>query len=357
MSGGGGDVPENAPANCPGTSADEAGRAAACAGCPNQSACQSGEASAAAQANERVMQDIGARLSADIRHKVLVLSGKGGVGKSTVAAQLCYALASLRMVRPGQNGNGYELNAPDNDHDDVLADVGLLDVDICGPSAPRLLGVEGMSVSSTATGWQPVCSKSGISVMSVGFLLGQRDDAVIWRGVRKTALITQFLRDVEWGALDYLVIDSPPGTSDEHISLVQLLKNAHLDGAVLVTTPQEVSLMDVRKEVDFCRKSGTYILGVVENMSAFVCPNCAHCSELFHKSTGGAQAMCEQYGIPFLGALPMDPALGFACETGLSIFEGKLADTPGAKALRVIVQNLLDQIQIRSRAQAQDKSI
>jgi len=355
-----GEVPSDANAGCPGTASEQAGQSTACGGCPNQAKCQSGKGN---EGNNEAIDLIGLRLKENIRHKILVLSGKGGVGKSTFSVQLCHALVCLQQLRQywskqygeaainelhiaGLTANGDTVNDEDDDNDEDAIHVGLLDVDICGPSTPRMLGVEGAEVTSTLGGWQPVYVREGLSVMSVGFLLPKKDDAIIWRGVRKTSLITQFLRDVIWGELDYLVVDSPPGTSDEHISLVQLLKSADIDGAVLITTPQEVSLMDVRKEIDFCRKSNTPILGVVENMSGFVCPNCSHCTDMFFKSTGGAVSMCQELNVPFLGSIPLDPGLSRACEQGQSIFDfaGTKLMSPGAEALANVVWRLLQSI-------------
>lgn len=167
-----------------------------------------------------------------MKHKILVLSGKGGVGKSTVSAQLAFALANQGKQ------------------------VGLLDIDICGPSIPTMLGLVGQEVHQSASGWSPVYVEDNLGVMSIGFMLPTTDDAVIWRGPRKNGLIKQFLTDVDWGQLDYLIIDTPPGTSDEHISIVQYLKATNVDGAVIVTTPQEVAMADVRKEINFCKKTG-----------------------------------------------------------------------------------------------------
>lgn len=166
----------------------------------------------------------------------LVLSGKGGVGKSTVSAQIAFSLAGMGKQ------------------------VGLLDVDICGPSIPRMLGLVGQEVHQSASGWSPVYVEDNLGVMSIGFMLPSSDDAIIWRGPRKNGLIKQFLTDVDWGVLDYLIIDTPPGTSDEHISIVQYLKAANVDGAVIVTTPQEVAMADVRKEINFCKKTGLFLL-------------------------------------------------------------------------------------------------
>jgi Mrp family chromosome partitioning ATPase len=245
---------------------------------------------------------------------LLVLSGKGGVGKSTIATQLAFSLAARGL------------------------DVGLLDVDICGPSVPRLLGLEGQEVHQSRVGWSPVYASERLAVMSVGFLLPSPDDAVVWRGPRKNALIKQFLRDVVWGPLDYLVVDAPPGTSDEHISLAQLLLGgggggggaaagaaagggsaAEADGAlappppvdaraVIVTTPEQVAIADVRKEVSFCRKVGLPILGVVENMSALVAPVAAHAAAAA-AAAGGGEGAGAAAGAPPASAPP--PLLRF----------------------------------------------
>ena len=246
----------------------------------------------------------------DIKHIALVLSGKGGVGKSSVTTQLALTL-SLQ---------GYS--------------VGVLDVDLTGPSIPRFFGIENSKVRQAPGGWIPVpvhqaekardeqngvgadgrMSEGGsgygsLACMSLGFLLANRGDAVVWRGPKKTAMVRQFLSDVHWGSLDYLLIDTPPGTSDEHISLVEtLLKEANpeqLVGAVIVTTPQAISISDVKKEINFCRKTGVRILGVIENMSGFVCPNCSECTNVFSK--GGGEVMAREFEVSFLGSVPIDP--------------------------------------------------
>ncbi|MDO9541428.1 MAG: Mrp/NBP35 family ATP-binding protein, partial [Kiritimatiellia bacterium] len=197
-----------------------------------------------------------------IKHKIIVLSGKGGVGKSTVAVNVAVSL-TLAGKR-----------------------VGLLDVDIHGPSIPKMLDLEDTRISVRDEIMLPV-EKDGLKVMSIGFLLQNRDDAVIWRGPMKMGVIKQFLKDVDWGELDYLVIDSPPGTGDEPLSVCQLVKNA--DGAVIVTTPQDVATNDVRKSINFCRQLNLPVLGVVENMSGFVCPKCGELTAIF--KTGGGERM------------------------------------------------------------------
>ncbi|MCL4136997.1 UNVERIFIED_CONTAM: hypothetical protein GTU68_001232, partial [Idotea baltica] len=198
--------------------------------------------------------------------------------------------------------------------------VGVLDVDICGPSQPRILGASAESVHSSGSGWSPVYVGENLSVMSIGFLLSSTEDAVIWRGPKKNGMIKQFLKDVDWGDLNYLVVDTPPGTSDEHLSLVKYVSSSPRTGAVIVTTPQEVSLQDVRKEITFCQKVNLPIIGLVENMSTFVCPKCSVQSRIFAPTTGGASSLAAEFNIPFLGSLPLDPKVAKACDEGANVF-------------------------------------
>ena len=225
---------------------------------------------------------------AKIKHKILVLSGKGGVGKSTVAVNLAISL-SLAGKRTG-----------------------LLDIDIHGPSVPKILNLEGKTVQAMGEAILPVEVDGNLKVMSIGFLLPSQDDAVIWRGPRKYHMIKQFLKDVEWGELDFLVIDSPPGTGDEPLAIVQLLENA--DGAVVVTTPQDVAISDVRKGIAFCRSLDLPVLGVLENMSGFVCPKCGERTDIF--KSGGGENMAMTMNVPFLGRVPIDPQIVEACDSG-----------------------------------------
>lgn len=310
-----GSVPDDANAHCPGTESEEAGKASSCAGCPNQQVCSSAE-----KGPDLDIPVIQARL-AGVKHKILVLSGKGGVGKSTFSSQLAFALAHDRSgVKEKQ--------------------VGIMDIDICGPSVPRIMGVDGEQIHQSGSGWSPVYADDNLAVMSIGFMLPDPDEAVIWRGPKKNGLIKQFLRDVDWGELDYLVIDTPPGTSDEHLSITQLLKSVGITGAVIVTTPQEVALADVRKEINFCLKTQVPILGVVENMSGFVCPKCHGESTIFPASTGGAKQMAAEYHIPFLGAIPLDPRIGQSCDKGNSFLDS-FPDSPATQAYRDIIQRIL----------------
>lgn len=305
------------PEHCPGPESEQAGQGDACAGCPNQAICAS-----APKGPDPDIPIITARL-ANIKHKLLVLSGKGGVGKSTFTTMLAHAFAS----NPANT-------------------VGIMDTDICGPSIPKMMGVETETIHVSSTGWEPVWVSENLGVMSVQFMLPNRDDAVIWRGPKKNGLIKQFLKDVEWGEMDYLVVDTPPGTSDEHLSVNSYLKESGIDGAVLITTPQEVSLLDVRKEIDFCRKAGIRILGLVENMSGFVCPNCTHQSEIFRATTGGGRRLAKETGIPFLGAVPLDSRIGMACDFGESFFDN-FPDSPTCKALKEVVRNVGQQMGVK----------
>jgi ATP-binding protein involved in chromosome partitioning len=226
--------------------------------------------------------------TAQIKHKILVLSGKGGVGKSTVAVNLAVSL-SLAGRRTG-----------------------LLDIDIHGPSVPKILNLEGKTPQPMADAILPIEVGANLKVMSIGFFLQSRDDAVIWRGPIKYQMIKQFLKDVEWGELDYLIIDSPPGTGDEPLSIIQLLENA--DGALVVTTPQEVALSDVRRSITFCRSLRLPVLGVLENMSGFICPKCGERTDIF--KSGGGENMAMSMNVPFLGRLPIDPQIVEACDSG-----------------------------------------
>lgn len=255
----------------------------------------------------------------NVRRIVLVLSGKGGVGKSTVAVQL-----ALALQHSGKK-------------------VGLLDIDLCGPSIPRLLNLEGRSIHQSPDGWVPVYAdpSQNLAVVSIGFLLQDRNDAVVWRGPKKTAMIRQFLTDVCWPQMDYLVIDTPPGTSDEHIAVVETLRKYEPAGAVLVTTPQSVAVGDVRREVTFCRKAGIAILGIVENMSGFVCPSCKDCTNIF--SSGGGELLATHSKVPFLGAVPLDPRLSTCSENGENFLE-KFPDSPVSSIFKEIVINLESRI-------------
>ncbi len=222
-----------------------------------------------------------------IRHRLFVMSGKGGVGKSSVAVNLAAALAA----------RGFR--------------VGILDVDLHGPSVPRLLGVSAPVMADGEGRMLPVPCGDNLCLISMDAFLKDKDTAILWRGPKKTGAIRQFLSDVAWGALDYLVIDSPPGTGDEHMTVLDAIPDAE---SIVVTTPQELSLADVRKALDFLVQVKGHVLGLVENMSGLYCPHCGQEIDLFRK--GGGEALARQYGLPFLGAIPLDPATVVAGDRG-----------------------------------------
>lgn len=215
-----------------------------------------------------------------------------------------------------------------------------MDVDICGPSIPTILGITNEQVHMSSSGWSPVYVQDNLAVMSVGFLLPSADNAVMLRGPKKNGIIAQFFKDVDWGELDWLVFDTPPGTSDEHLSVVQYLKESGIDGAVLVTTPQEVALQDVRREIDFCRKVGVPIIGLVENMAGFVCPNCKTKSEIFKPTTGGAKRLAKECDVELLGSVPLDPRIGKSADSGQS-FMDEYPDSPATTAFLDIIERML----------------
>ncbi|KAF7456502.1 Cytosolic Fe-S cluster assembly factor NUBP1 [Cryptosporidium felis] len=267
--------------HCVGMDSPDAGVADSCAGCPNASTC------ASTKSEKRIEVEKIENLS-KIKNIILVLSGKGGVGKSTISAQVSWYLSSRKF------------------------NVGLLDIDICGPSAPKMMGVQNCDVHISANGWSPVFVNEFLSVMSTAFLLPESDDAVIWRGPKKNGLIKQFLTDVDWGELDFLIIDTPPGTSDEHLSIVSYLKDSNVNGALIVTTPQEIALQDVRKEINFCKKVGLNIIGVIENMGK-IFKNVEHDSSV--------KDMCNKMEVNYLTKIPWDEELLFVCDLGISICE------------------------------------
>jgi Mrp family chromosome partitioning ATPase/predicted Fe-Mo cluster-binding NifX family protein len=252
-----------------------------------------------------------------IGRKILVLSGKGGVGKSTVAANLAISLA-----RAGKK-------------------VGLLDVDLHGPSIPKILGLDNRRLDSNVTGRiSPLQMGENLTVVSVGFLLESDKDAVIWRGPRKFGLIRQFLKDVEWGRLDYLVIDSPPGTGDEPLAVAQLVGEGAW--AVVVTTPQDVAIADVRRSVTFCNALHLRVAGIIENMSGLVCPHCGQSVDLF--KTGGGERLAMEMGVPFLGRIPLDPRIVAGGDSGRPFVES-MADSPAARAFACAMEPLMHEIQ------------
>lgn len=266
---------------------------------------------------DALAQAVSARMGR-VKYKIMVASGKGGVGKSTVAVNLARALHS----------RGYR--------------VGVLDADITGPSTAMLLGVEGSRLSAGPGGIEPVDSR-GVKAISMAFALSDSSSAVVWRGPMKMAAIRQFLSDVSWGDLDFLIIDLPPGTSDEPLSVVQLLPD--LTGAIIVTTPQEVALLDSRKAVNMVRSMKVPVLGIVENMSGLVCPHCGEVIEIF--KTGGGKRAAQELGVPFLGAIPLDPEVAPLGDDGVAFVERK---TAAAESFEKAVDRVLKEVEKTRKA-------
>lgn len=280
--------------DCP-TEPEAIGRSRQCEGCPGQAHCQSSSRDGDTTAEREWKNKLQIRLRA-IKRIVLVMSGKGGVGKSTVASQLAIAASAAQGSSSEQRQR-----------------VGLLDIDICGPSIARLFDVETAQVVESEWGWQPVRHEAtGVLLMSTSFLVGQ-SDPIMWRGPRKTHLIRRMFADVVWGRLDWLFIDTPPGTSDEHLSVFALLKAMRPDGAVLVTSPQRLSASIVSRQLTFCHKMQFPVLGLIENMADYRCPCCGDLTPIFPKSTFDLAATFQ---VPCLASFPLDPTWSTAADQG-----------------------------------------
>jgi len=246
-----------------------------------------------------------------IKQKLMVMSGKGGVGKTSTSVNLAIALAN----------KGFQ--------------VGIMDVDLHGPDVPRMLGLKGMiDLSPNSRKLEPMHRMKNLKVVSIESLTASKDDAIIWRGPIKYSAIKQFIADVEWGDLDFLIIDSPPGTGDEPLTIAQTIQDAK---AIIVTTPQEVSLADVRKSINFCKTVKMEIFGVIENMSGFICPHCGESVDIF--GTGGGERTAAAASIPFLGRIPMDPRVVACGDDGCSVQE-KYADSGVAQAIGEIADRV-----------------
>jgi Mrp family chromosome partitioning ATPase len=263
---------------------------------------QSVQAAQESTAKQEQEARLRARMDA-VGQKLLVLSGKGGVGKSTVAANVAVSLSRLDK------------------------EVGLLDVDVHGPSLPTIMGLAGATVTAERDGLVPVRVNSTLAAMSIGLLLQQASDAVIWRGPRKFHLIRQFLADVVWGALDYLVVDCPPGTGDEPLAVAELVGRPA--GAIVVTTPQALAISDVRRCITFCRTVSLPVVGIIENMSGFICPHCEKTTDVFN--SGGGLRLADEMQVPFLGRIPLDPRIACSGDEGTPFMSGA-ADDVTAKA-------------------------
>lgn len=249
---------------------------------------------------------------AKIKHVVIVMSGKGGVGKSTVSSNLAQTLSV----------KGYK--------------TGIMDIDITGPNIPKMFGVEDEKLNVEGDKLIPVQVPPSLSIMSMAFLLPDKDSAIMWRGPVKMGAIRQFIEDVEWGELDYLVVDMPPGTGDEALSIVQLIPKA--DGAVIVTTPQDVALLDSRKSVTFAAQTKIPVIGIVENMSGFVCPHCGEITEIF--KSGGGEETAKSMNIQFLGKIPIEPGIAMSGDSGRPIVAADPA-SESAKAFMEIADKII----------------
>jgi ATP-binding protein involved in chromosome partitioning len=248
-----------------------------------------------------------------IKHKIAVISGKGGVGKSTVTANLAMAFAMK-----GHEGK-----------------VGVLDADIHGPCIPKMLGLKGQALMGGPGGiWFPVIGQLGLKVVSMDFLLPNDEAPVIWRGPLKMKIIHQFLADIAWGELDFLFIDLPPGTGDEPLSVVQLIPE--IDGVIIVTMPSEVSQAVVKKAITFSKQLGVPVIGIIENMSGFICPECGAKLDIF--KTGGGKKVAEDLSVPYLGKIPIDPAVCVSSDSGTPfVAENK---SPTVKTFTLIVTKI-----------------
>ena len=247
-----------------------------------------------------------------IKHKIMVMSGKGGVGKSTIAVNLAVGLSLQDFM------------------------VGLLDVDLHGPSIPKMLGARDLKLTRRPDGKLGAIKYSpNLKFLSIEPLLPSEDSAVIWRGPIKISAIKQFIGDIDWGELDYLVIDAPPGTGDEPLTIAKTIPDAY---ALIVTTPQEVSLIDVKKSIRFCQKVKLRILGIVENMSGFICPHCGKPIDLFKR--GGGQKLAEEMGVRFLGRIPVDPRIVDTGDAGRPLV-GRYPESITAKAFEELIRNVV----------------
>jgi ATP-binding protein involved in chromosome partitioning len=279
----------------------------------NCSTCSSGQPTSAPKSAPKGLPP---KAKIDVKHVVLVLSGKGGVGKSTVSVNLAFALANH-----GKN-------------------VGLLDLDFHGPNIPKMLGIEDQRPAVLAKFIEPVHVTGNLAVMSMAFLLPDTSTPVVWRGPMKMGAIQQFLAEVNWGTLDYLVVDLPPGTGDEALTIAQLAPN--VKGAVIVTTPQDVAVMDAIKAAKFIEKLELPVIGVIENMSGMICPHCGETIDLF--SRGGGKKAAVDLGVPYLGAIPLDPEMVKAGDEGRP-FILRHAESPTRKAVDTVMKNLVQQVE------------
>ncbi|MEA3307435.1 MAG: Mrp/NBP35 family ATP-binding protein [Elusimicrobiota bacterium] len=254
-----------------------------------------------------------------ITNKILVMSNKGGVGKSSIAVNLAATL----------HASGYK--------------VGLLDIDVHGPSLAKMTGQEGKTPNTDGKTIEPIEVKENFHMMSVGSLMPESEEPLIWRGPLKMGLIKQFLSDVKWGDLDYLVIDAPPGTGDEPLSICQLLPE--MTGGIIVTTGQDIALLDSKKAVNFLKKLNIKVLGILENMTTFKCPHCAKEINLF--KSGGGEKAAKDLSVDFLGKIPFDPNMMEAEDKG-ELFVEKFSDSPSTKVIKKVGEKVLKYLKVNN---------
>jgi len=277
-----------------------------CNGCPSAGTCSDAKSTGG----------LPPKVKMDVKHVILVLSGKGGVGKSTVAVNLAYALSN----------HGYQ--------------VGLLDLDLHGPNIPKMLGIEDQKFAMVENKIEPVHVTGQLSVVSIAFVLPDVSTPLIWRGPLKMVAIQQFLEDVNWGSLDYIVVDLPPGTGDEALTIAQIAPN--VKGAVIVTTPQDVATIDAKKSVKFVEKLNLPVLGIIENMSGMVCPHCNEEIDLFGK--GGGKKIAEELNVPYLGSIPIDIEMRKAGDEGRP-FIIRRGDSPTWKSVNKVMEALIAEVE------------
>ncbi len=284
---------------------------AICDTCNESGSCSQQEKEAHTQ------ERLASRLS-HIKHRIMVMSGKGGVGKSTVATNLAVTLSL----------DGFN--------------VGLLDADIHGPNIPKMLGIESEQVIGSGRGMIPIEVFPNLRVISMAFFIGDRDNPVVWRGPLKHGAINQFLGEVEWGNLDFLIVDLPPGTGDEPLSVAHLIKS--VDGSLIVTTPQDVALLDSRKAITFSRMIGIPVIGIVENMSGLICPHCQKEIPLF--KIGGGEKAAKDMEVSFLGRIPIDPEMVTDCDRGMPFIMSH-PNSEAAKAFKEIAERCKEYVGFR----------
>jgi len=294
----------------------------ACKTCPSKSDGDKKGSCGTVQAAKAV-QDIAITSAlTKIKHKILVMSGKGGVGKSTVATNLAMGLAN----------RGYS--------------VGLMDIDLHGPDICRMLNLTDRlqrTKEDKTSLVPPMTYNDNLKIMSLEYMMDNRDEAIIWRGPLKIQAIRQFIAEIDWGRLDYLVIDAPPGTGDEPLSVAQTIKDVK---ALIVTTPQEVALADVRKSINFCKHVNIKILGIVENMSGFICPHCDEKVDIF--GTGGGRKTALTFNLPFLGNVPMDPEVVAGGDTGKPYLSSG-AESAAARAFELVIDNVAKELPVNKQ--------